>query len=200
MTLDAALAEIRRFWPTDPPFAFGHGGAAARLSAAFGQPLPPDLTYYLDTVAPADDVDFDTVGNPLVLYGLSRLGPQQPGYSFDTRTQQPVADWRPSWFLLADEGADPVILDLAEPAAGLRKLWHGAGSWQAGETVADTLGQLLLCSAALHHALSAFEPEPIIDDERGFNLAPQAAAWLFPHLKAWAGPYYAAWAGVFDNA
>ena len=58
----------------------------------------------------------------------------------------------------------------------------------------------MLCSAALHHALTAFEHPHIIDDERGFNLAPQAAAWLFPRMKAWAEPHYAAWCSAFDNA
>ena len=86
-----------------------------------------------------------------------------------------------------------MVLDLGQPAAGIQKLLHGAGSWDEGHPVADTLGQFLLCSAALHHALHAFEDEPILDDAQGFNLAPQAAAWLFPRLKAWAGPHYGAW-------
>jgi hypothetical protein len=200
MTLETAFAEIQQFWPGGLPFAFGRGGAAARLSAEFGRPLPPDLVAYLDAVAPAEEVEFATVGNPLQLYGLARLGPQQPGYSFNPVTQEPLPYWNTAFFLLADEGADPVVLDLGQPAAGIRKLLHGAGSWDEGDTVADTLGQFLLCSAALHHALTAFEDEPFVDDERGFNLAPQAAAWLFPRLKAWAGPHYGAWSGVFDNA
>jgi hypothetical protein len=200
MTLETAFAEIQQFWPSGLPFAFGRGRAAARLSAEYDRPLPPDLATYLDTVAPAEDVFFDTVGNPLQLYGLARLGPQQPGYSFNPVTQKPLPDWNPAFFLLADEGADPVVLDLGQPAAGIQKLLHGAGSWDEGLPVADTLGQFLLCSAALHHALHAFEDEPIIDDARGFNLAPRAAAWLFPRLKTWAGPHYAAWCTGFDNA
>jgi hypothetical protein len=200
MTLETAFAEIQQFWPGGLPFAFGRGGAAARLSAEFGRPLPPDLVMYLDAVAPAEDVEFATIGNPLQLYGLARLGPQQLGYSFNPVTQKPLPGWNPAFFLLADEGADPVVLDLGQPAAGIQKLLHGAGSWDEGGTVADTLGQFLLCSAAQHHALTAFEDEPFVDDARGFNLAPRAAAWLFPRLKVWAGPHYGAWSGVFDNA
>ena len=200
MTLETAFAEIQQFWPTGLPFAFGRGRAATRLSAEFGHAFPPDLVTYLDTVAPAEDVEFATIGNPLLLYGLARLGPQQPGYSFNPVTQRPLLDWNPAFFLLADEGADPVVLDLGQPAAGLRKLLHGAGSWEEGDLVADTLGQFLLCSAARHHALHAFEDEPIIDDTHGFRLAPQAAAWLFPRLKTWAGAHYAAWCADFDNS
>ncbi|OGX81563.1 SMI1/KNR4 family protein [Hymenobacter coccineus] len=200
MTLETAFAEIQQFWPTGLPFAFGRGQAAARLSAEFGRPFPPDLVAYLDRVAPAEDMEFATVGNPLQLYGLARLGPQQPGYSFNPVTQTPLPDWNPAFFLLADEGADPLVLDLGQPAAGIRKLLHGAGNWDEGDPVADTLGQFLLCSAARHHALQAFEDEPIVDDAQGFRLAPQAAAWLFPRLKTWARAHYAAWCAAFDNA
>jgi len=200
MTIETAFAEMQQFWPTGLPFAFGYGRAAVRLSAAFGRPFPPDLVTYLDKIAPAEDVEFVTVGNPLQLYGLARLGPQQPGYSFNPVTQTPLPDWNPAFFLLADEGADPVVFDLGQPTAGIRKLLHGAGSWDEGAAVADTLGQFLLCSAALHHALQAFEDDPFIDDAQGFQLAPRAAAWLFPRLQAWAGPHYGAWCAAFDNA
>ena len=200
MTLVEAFAEIRQFWPGGQPFAFGHGAAAGRLAAEFGRVLPTELVAYLDTVAPAEDVDFKTVGNPLRLYGLGSFGVRQPGYNWNPVTQEPIADWPASFFLIGDEGADPVLLDLDQPERGIQKLWHGEGDWKTGATVADTLGQFILCSAALHHALTAFEQPCILDDERGFNLAPQAAAWLFPRLKNWAGPHYAAWGSSFDNA
>jgi len=200
MTFDEAFAEIRRFWPDGAPFAFGHGAAAGRLAAEFGRELPPELVTYLDTVAPAAEVAFRTVGNPLYLYGLDQLGVRQPGYNWNPVTNAPIEDWPPGFFLLGDEGADPVLLDLDRPELGIQKLGHGEGDWETGGTMADTLGQFLLCSAALHHALTAFEAEWLIDDERGFNLAPQAAAWLFPRMRTWAGPYYQAWCSAFDNA
>jgi hypothetical protein len=200
MTFDEAFAEIRRFWPGGTPFAFGHGGAAGRLAAEFGRELPADLVTYLDTIAPAEEVDFRTVGNPIYLYGLDRLGVRQDGYSWNSVTNEPIGDWPAGFFLLGDEGADPVLLDLDHPELGIQKLWHGEGDWTTGDIMAATIGQFLLCSAALHHAFTAFETDPIIDDERGFNLAPQAAAWLFPRMKTWAGPYYRAWCSAFSNA
>jgi hypothetical protein len=39
---------------------------------------------------------------------------------------------------------------------------------------------MVLCSAALHHALSNFEGEGIVDDDNGFCLAQGAAKWYFP--------------------
>ncbi|WP_143069850.1 hypothetical protein [Hymenobacter actinosclerus] len=155
---------------------------------------------YLNRVAPAEDVYFDTVGNPLELYGLSRLGARQDGYRWNSVTQQPIPGWNPDFFLLGDEGADPVLLNLGHPEMGIQRLLHGAGDWEAGEAIADTVGQLLLCAAARHHALTGFEEDPIIDDDKGFNLAPRAAEWLFPRLRRWAGDYYYAWTAGFDNA
>lgn len=200
MTLETAFAEIQQFWPTGLPFAFGRGAAAGRLATEFGRTLPADLIAYLDTVAPTEEVEFTTVGNPLCLYGLERLGIRQPGYNWDPTTNTPIDDWPASFFLLGDEGAAPVLLDLDQPELGIQKLWHGEGDWEIGDTVADTLGQFLLCSAALHHALTVFGQGAIRRDARKLRLAPQAAGWLFPRLKVWAGPHYGAWCGVFDNA
>ncbi|HEX8326667.1 MAG TPA: hypothetical protein VF629_03940 [Hymenobacter sp.] len=200
MTFNEAFIEIRQFWPGGAPFAFGHGASARRLAAEFNRELPAELVTYLDTIAPVEEVDFSTVGNPFYLYGLDRLGVRQPGYNWNPVTNTPITDWPAGFFLLGDEGADPVLLDLDQPERGIQKLWHGEGDWETGDILAATLGQFLLCCAALHHALTGFEEEPVIDDERGFNLAPQAAAWLFPRMKTWAGPYYAAWCSSFDNA
>ena len=151
MTFDEAFAEIGQFWPGETPFGFGHGAAAGRLAAEFGRAFPPELVTYLDMVVPAQEEAFDTVGNPLCLYGLGRLGVQQPGYNWNPVTNAPIIGWPDSFFLLGDEGTDSVLLDLHRP-------------------------------------------------ERGFNLAPQAAAWLFPRMKTWAGPHYSAWCAEFDNA
>jgi hypothetical protein len=64
----------------------------ARLSAEFGHPLPPGLVTYLGAVAPAQDVEFATAGNPLCRYGLTRLGVRQPGYQL-----KPYARYAPGW-------------------------------------------------------------------------------------------------------
>ena len=200
MTVTEGFVEISQFWPSGQPFAFRHGAAAERLAAEFGRALPAELVAYLDTYAPVEDVDFETAGNPLRLYGLGSLGVRQPGYNWNPITQESIADWPTSFFLLGDEGADPVLLDLDQPELGIQKLWYGEGDWEIGDTVADTLGQFLLCSAALHHALTAFGPPRVLDGERGFKLAPRAAAWLFPSMKQWAGPHYGAWCAVFRNA
>ena len=111
MTLDEAFSEIRQFWPGGLPFAFRHGRAAGRLVAEFGRPLPAELAAYLDTFAPAEDVDFETVGNPLRLYGLSSLGVHQPGYNWNPVTNEPIADWPASFFEPPPAGAWRRLVD-----------------------------------------------------------------------------------------
>lgn len=127
MTLTEAFTKIQQFWPGGLPFAFGRGAAAGRLAAEFGRQLPTELAAYLDTFVPAEDVEFATVGNPLRLYGLGSLGRRQPGYNWNPVTAAPIAGWPAGFFMLGDEGADPVLLDLDQPALSIRRLRHGQG-------------------------------------------------------------------------
>ena len=185
-------------WPFQPaPDAAAH---VARLQAEFNHPLPPWLTeYLLQAVPSASYTSLDTVGNPIDLYGIARLGHQQDGYNFNSVTQQMLPDWPDHWFMLGDEGADPIIVDLNEDGA-VAQLEHGAGNWETGTEMAASIGQFLLCAAARQHALQHFGGEVTTDDGRGFRLAPEPAAWLFPRLRQWAGPYYPEWTQEFDNA
>ncbi|MGI4870529.1 MAG: SMI1/KNR4 family protein [Janthinobacterium lividum] len=202
MQLPEALHLIREFWqepewPFQPtPDAAAH---VARLQAEFGRPLPPWLTDYLTQAAPSVKyTDLATVGNPLDLYGLPQLGQRQDGYNFSSVTQEVFTDWPDHWFMLGDEGADPVIVDLTGDGA-VTQLQHGAGNWDYRTEMAASIGQFLLCAAARQHALLHFG-DAILDDAQGFRLAPEAAAWLFPRLRRWAGPYYDAWCSEFENA
>jgi cell wall assembly regulator SMI1 len=201
MQLPEAFRTIKEFW-REPAWPFGQGTnpqEIARISQEFSYELPPTLREYL-AVAPAQNVLFNTVGNPMEVYGLRKLQYRQDGYNFNSVTNQEIPDWPAHWFMLADEGADPVIIDLQAPETGVRKLYHGGGDWDEGEDIADSIGQFLLCSAALHHALRHFTNDPIIDDASGFNLAPEPAAWLFPRIKQWAPTHYEAWCSTFENS
>jgi len=170
-----------------------------RIRKEFDQDLPEELTEYIQYFAPSDDFYFDTVGNPMLLYSVQNLKKLQEGYNYNAMEQKPIEGWPENFFMLGDEGADPVVIDLSSGKTTLTKLMHGAGSWDYGDVVADDIGQFLLLSAALHHALNGFEEEVIIDDENGFCLAPQASKWYFPYMKKWAGNYYKVWCSDFDN-
>lgn len=203
MDLNTALSEIRQFWSAEP-FPFAGGGAArlAALEAEFGgAAFPADVREYVAALGP-DGVAFESVGNPVDVYGYLGLAKRADGYNFNPVQGVPIADWSDDWLLIGDEGADPLIVDLAHagPARPVLQAMHGAGEWNF-VPIADSLPQFMLLAAARHHGLMMLElDERIIDDERGFNLGEPAARWLFPRMKHWAAGYYEEWVGAFDNA
>lgn len=203
MQLQEALRLIQTFWQ-EPTWPFRPAPTAAaelaRLQREFPAPLPPALEEYLTQAAPATAFSLATVGNPCDVYSLAQMGRFQDGYTFNSVAQQPLTDWPAHWFMLANEGGNPVIVDLLAADGAVIQLAPGAGSWECRTEMAGSIGQFLLCAAALQHALHHLGgDDPIIDDENGFQLAPAAAAWLFPRIREWAGPYYKAWCAVFDN-
>lgn len=108
--------------------------------------------------------------------------------------------------LIGDEGADPIIIDLsaAQNASGncqVLQAMHGAGDWDFAP-IADSLPQFLLLLSAQEHTWATYgnDDDMIIDDEKGFNLSPLPAAWLFPFMHKYAGEYYSEWTRGFDNA
>ncbi|GAA4056235.1 hypothetical protein GCM10022409_49410 [Hymenobacter glaciei] len=204
MHLPEALRLIQTFWQ-EPVWPFQPAPTAetelARLRQEFREPLPPALEEYLRQAAPAEAVMLATVGNPFDVYSLAQMGRFQDGYTFNSVTQQPLNDWPAHWFMFANEGGDPVIVDLQAANGAVIQLRHGAGNWETSAAIAGSIGQFLLCGAALQHALHELGgDDPIIDDENGFQLVPEAAAWLFPHMREWAGPYYEEWCSAFDNS
>lgn len=97
--------------------------------------------------------------------------------------KEAIEGWADEWFIIADIGADPIIYNLKSGRGEIQQLVHGAGNWDNGEVVADSIGQFILCSAALQHALLAFEEDPILDDGKGFFLDPEASQWFFSYMK-----------------
>lgn len=202
MTIEVAIAEIKKFWNDEEELPFGlsdHTGHVDRLEKEFGRALPEDLKEYVSSFAPSEDFYFLTAGNPTVVYGIDHLKYVQEGYNYDSMAKSVLEDWDKGNFIFGDEGADPILVNMDAPEHGILRLEHGAGNWDYGDVVADNFAQFLLCSAALHHALSNFEEEGIVDDDNGFCLAKNAAKWYFPKMKEWAGDHYEIWCGVFDN-
>ncbi len=202
MTLEAALTKIKTFWNSNDLLPFGKSDNSHhldRLKTEFGVVIPDMVHDYIKSFTPSKDFYFDTVGNPMCVYGINNLKYKQDGYSYNPVKKEAIENWEKSFFIFADEGADPVIIDLNAIEDGIQKLIHGTGNWNNGEIVADTFGQFILCSAAQHHALNNFGDDPIIDDERGFNLTDKAAKWYFKNMKIWASNYYDEWCSVFDN-
>lgn len=202
MKLEIALDHIKKFWINDKIFPFGQSNNSnhiERLQTELGILIPDIVQDYIQNYAPSQDFWFDTFGNPMRVYGIDNLKYKQLGYNYNPVKNEIIEGWKNSFFIFADEGADPFIIDFNEIGDGIKRLISGVGSWDNGEVIADTFGQFLLCSAAQHHAFNSFEDDPVIDNDKGFNLADNAAKWYFKNMKNWAGDYYKEWCSVFDN-
>jgi hypothetical protein len=198
MKTNEAIKQIQSFLGLTVFHASAGRVVIERIKKEFETPLSEELIEYIELTAPSEDVDFETVGNPMTIYSFSRLGSTQDGFNFNSVKNEKIEDWNPDWFLIADEGADPVIIDLSKKEMKVMQASHGMGEWDF-HPIADSIGQFLLCQAAIHYAMTNWGADSIIDDEDGFNLAPEPAVWLFPKMKEWAGEYYSDWCSVFDN-
>jgi hypothetical protein len=203
MQFDEALSEIRGFW-SEPRFPFNGGGQAkfAQLELEYGRDFPPQLHEYIGRILSADRFVFEQIGNSIEVYGFNDLARRLDGYNYNPITHKVIKGWKDSWFLIGDEGADPIIVDLnsEELACPVLQAMHGQGKWDF-DLLASSLPQFVLLAAARHYALLMLDiDDRITDDENGFNLGQPAAEWLFPRIKKWAPEVYSAWVGVFNNA
>jgi hypothetical protein len=206
MTFEQAAQLVRSFWPGRAlPFGPGDPGGVGRLEQEFGRALPDELRDYIGAHAPARDRELQTVGNPIALYATRRLAARVDGYNWNPVTNRAIEDWAKGWFLIGDEGLDPIVVDLDrterdEPCAVLTAP-HGQGVWDFAEW-APSIPVYLVLAAAQHHALTGIvkRVDAIVDDERGFNLSTPAARWYFPFVRSVAPKFYDRWAMVFDNA
>jgi hypothetical protein len=206
MTFDDAIELIRTFWDGTPPFVGGDRSHIVRLEREFGRALPSQAADYIGRYAPSDRLSLDAVGNPIDLYCSRELSRQVDGYNWNPLTREKIEDWSDTWLLLGDEGADPIIVDLAEGdvATGgcpVLQAPHGEGEWDFSE-VAASIPEFVVLAAAQHHALTGFgsRSDAIVDDESGFNLNEAAARWYFPFVRQVAPTAGEAWLSIFDNA
>jgi hypothetical protein len=206
MNFEEALDEIKSFWKEEGfPFTAGGEAYLALLEQQFGRRFPSQLQDYIRSIIPARSIVFESVGNPIEIYGYHTLSKRVDGYNYNPFTHEEIEGWEDSWVLIGDEGADPIIIDLgivesdSSPCPVLQAM-HGQGDWEFDE-IASSLPQFILLTAARHHALTSFGAgEPIIDDEAGFRLAPPVASWLLPNIRKWDPEHYSDWASIFDNS
>ncbi|WP_445361714.1 SMI1/KNR4 family protein [Microbulbifer sp. EKSA005] len=193
---------IHSFSKTDFELQGGGNSICFRLQKERDFVFPKEFQEYMVHYAPAHSQYLDGVGNPIDLYSARRLSWVMNGYNYNPVDNQPIPGWDKTWFLFADEGADPIIVDLAESNRNSKvyRAMHGAGGWDF-RPIADSIGQFLLCASALHHALSGIvDKDVLVDDGCGFNLHERSASWLFPFFRQYADKYYTDWLAVFDNS
>lgn len=211
MRFDDALSEIAAFW-TDGPLPLTGGGRAevGRIQAEYMRRLPGELKEYIAQVLPPQRFALEQYGTYFTLYGFQELSSRQDGYSWNPLKREAIAGWDPTWFLIGDREADPLVVRLgrADTAANPCPVYvapHAANEWRFKQ-ISSSLPQFLLCAAYLHHALVRLAPcRAIVSKKRLLGppqvlLADEVAAWLLPRVKRCDEAFYKQWVGVFGNA
>lgn len=98
----------------------------AALADFYAQVGPCGETYHAQ-VGPTG-VSLDIGGNPVDIPPLHKLWQRQAGYRWNAVSGERIADWCEQWLVVADQGADPFILDTA--SGEVLFAFHGAGTWQ----------------------------------------------------------------------
>jgi len=95
--------------------------------------LPSNYLNFLEKFpAKGKDVEGEQFVNWLHIYGFSELVKNQLGYSFNPETNKPIEDWPKDYVVIADDGADPYVLDLSKSDgkdSPVLFAYHGEGDW-----------------------------------------------------------------------
>jgi len=160
--------------------------------------LPQELKLYIEQVCGEIKTTISGVGHPIELLSIEQLSWKMEGFNFDSINQKKISGWQDNWFLLADEGGEPVIVDLddSHEVSAVYSAMKTSDGWDFAQ-VADSIGQYLVCAKAIEHAMNFPDVDEPLDED--FNLALPAANWLFPFLKTHAANHYDEWASVFEN-
>jgi len=95
--------------------------------------LPENYRRFLACASPLRvQVEAEDFAEGINLYGAHELMKAQHGYSWNPVEQAVIADWPANYVVIADAGADPFCLDLAQTDghdAPVLYAMHGAGRW-----------------------------------------------------------------------
>jgi len=198
MNLQEAVELIEAFSPKAALLASNSSQIRMDLEQERSCSFPPELKAYIDTTAPKEAIEFQGVGNPIVLRASSELSWRMEGYNVNPETGEEINTWSDDWFLIANDGGEPIIVKLGEHnnTSIVYSAMQGEAGWDFFP-ISDSIGQFLVCAAALERAMNFPGLDESLDE--GFNLLGDAATWLFPFLRHYAGSYYEEWASVFEN-
>ncbi|WZB70902.1 hypothetical protein WJ968_00675 [Achromobacter xylosoxidans] len=132
-------------------------------------PLPPALAEFYAEVGPLGPVVYEHVGpvgvtipgTALGFAPLAKLWVRQAGYRWDGNSGERLTDWPEDWLVIADQHADPLILEYVHRCV-LYAL-HGAGRWDAQWLAPDlrTLAAVLASVGGVHEDAG----DDLCDDE-----------------------------------
>lgn len=145
-------------------------------------PLPDVLARFYAHVGPFGEV-FNPAKGPcgITIPGLEvwipplqRLWAYQAGYRWNGNDGEPISDWPAQWLVIADRGADPLILDIDDGRVLFAR--HGAGHWDADDFAADVPTLMAALAAAGSVYLDADEDLYSDDDDGGIRPVHREAA------------------------
>lgn len=124
---------------------FGELRSQPRGAWAGEVPLPEALADFYEQIGPWGETYHENVGpvgitlseTQISFPPLHRLWTLQAGYRWDASNGQRVADWQEQWLVIADQNADPFILDMNN--GRILFALHGAGAWNADELAPDLI-------------------------------------------------------------
>lgn len=122
---------------------FGELRPQARSAWTGEIPLPESLAEFYEQIGPWGATYHEHVGpvgitlseTQISFPALHRLWNLQAGYRWDASNGQRVNDWQEEWLVIADQNADPFILDTN--TGRILFALHGTGAWDAGELAPD---------------------------------------------------------------
>jgi hypothetical protein len=132
-------------------------------------PLPPALAEFYAEVGPLGPVVYEHVGpvgvtipgTALGFAPLAKLWVRQAGYRWDGNSGERLTDWPEDWLVIADQHADPLILEMS--TGRVLYALHGAGRWDAQLLAPDlrTLAAVLAAVGGVHEDAG----DDLCDDE-----------------------------------
>lgn len=107
--------------------------------------LPQPIARFYDDVGPIN-IFVRAHGDDVFIPRLQRLWKLQEGYRWNALTLEPVADWKPEWLVVANQGGDAFIHDSTQDCILFAE--HGMGGWDP-DHFAPSIGQMAACLASL---------------------------------------------------
>lgn len=137
--------QFARFGELRPqPRAQWQGGIALpQVLADFYEQVGPWGATYHQNVGPVGITLSET---NISFPPLHKLWDRQAGYRWDASNGERVAEWQDNWLVIADQNADPFILDTE--TGQILYAMHGTGAWDA-DVVAPDLPTLAAALAAV---------------------------------------------------
>lgn len=121
-------------------------------------------------------------GNPVDVPPLHKLWARQDGYAWSRDPDHPVPGWPDHWLVIAQEGANPFILDRNDGS-----VWFdmaGRGHFNDPSRFADDLPTALGAIATVANALAALGDGAL---DETFELKPESRAQVARELAAFTG-------------